>query len=63
MGLAAPAPLCYISGIMNKRTTVIVAGALLLGLVSATRNAAEQTPRSFQLIYHSDTRGYYRPCG
>lgn len=19
--------------------------------------------KSFQLVYHSDTRGYYRPCG
>jgi hypothetical protein len=48
---------------MNKRTTLIIAGALVLGLASATRDVAKQSPRSFQLIYHSDTRGYYRPCG
>lgn len=48
---------------MNKRTIIIAVGALVLGLASAGRDVARENPASFQLVYESDNRGYYRPCG
>lgn len=48
---------------MNLRTPIVVLGVLALGLATASRNGAEEKPRAFQLVYQSDTRGYYRPCG
>jgi hypothetical protein len=49
---------------MNSRLTIIAAFALALGVVAAGRNAAqEDAGPSVRLVYHSDTRGYYRPCG
>ncbi len=48
---------------MRKTTIAIVAGVVLAGLFSADRNVAQQNYQTLQLVYHSDTRGYYRPCG
>jgi hypothetical protein len=55
---------------MRKKTRWAVAGAALLGvLFTGTRPAQTGAAapaggtRDFQLVYHSDTRGYYRPCG
>jgi hypothetical protein len=36
--------------------------AIALGTIGASHIAAQEAP-SFHLVYHSDTRGYYRPCG
>lgn len=48
---------------MKKTSILIAALAALLGLAAAERNSAGQDYRSLQLVYHSDTRGYIRPCG
>ena len=48
---------------MNKTTIAIVTGIVLTGLFSAGRNVAQENYKTLQLVYHSDTRGYYRPCG
>jgi hypothetical protein len=47
---------------MMKRT-IAFAAALTLGLLAAGRDVAQEGYESFELVYHSDTRGYYRPCG
>jgi hypothetical protein len=36
--------------------------ALIAAAVLGTAHG-QQGYKSFQLVYHSDTRGYYRPCG
>jgi hypothetical protein len=38
----------------------VTAAAVTLFQVAASGQGGY---KSFQLIYHSDTRGYYRPCG
>jgi hypothetical protein len=48
---------------MKNTTFTIVAGIVLAGLLSPGRNVAQQDYCTLQLVYHSDTRGYYRPCG
>lgn len=55
--------MCYIHTIMIRRTLLVTAGAVLLGLFATGSNVAREKTRAFQLVYHSDTRGYYRPCG
>jgi len=43
----------------------VVAALVALVAVAAIHDRAESQQRykSIQLVYHSDTRGYYRPCG
>jgi hypothetical protein len=53
---------------MKKAITLIgiaVFFAAVFTLPQGTVNgqAGTQNFKSFQLVYHSDTRGYYRPCG
>jgi hypothetical protein len=55
--------MCYILRTMMKPASLIIAGAVCLALAAADRGGAGQEGRAFQLVYHSDTRGYYRPCG
>jgi hypothetical protein len=55
--------MCYIEQIMKKSTTIVAAICALVGLMAAESNVAQQEYRSFQLVYHSDNRGYIRPCG
>lgn len=44
-----------------KNAVSFVAFVLILG--TWMPKGSSQDYRSFQLIYHSDTRGYYNPCG
>jgi hypothetical protein len=46
---------------MNK--TLGISAALLALSGTPTAPALGDDARPFQLVYHSDTRGYYRPCG
>lgn len=53
-----------------KKKSILIAGVLALGLgvsggpENVVQGQAEgQGYASFYLVYHSDTRGYYRPCG
>ena len=48
---------------MNTRTMIITLAAAALALATPRHNVAQDETPSFQLVYHSDTRGYYRPCG
>jgi hypothetical protein len=43
----------------------VVAALVALVAVAAVHVWADsqQGYKSIQLVYHSDTRGYYRPCG
>ncbi len=43
----------------------VVAALVALVAVAADHDWAvsQQGYKSIQLVYHSDTRGYYRPCG
>jgi len=52
---------CYAPFIMNK--TLGIAAVLLALSWTSTAPALGDDARAFQLVYHSDTRGYYRPCG
>ena len=48
---------------MQKHTTVALVAVLLASTaMSVAQEASSPYPR-FQLVYQSDTRGYYRPCG
>ena len=64
--------MCYILATMRKPIHWLTAGAALFGLCFAqprpavpaqTAEPAPQGTHSFHLVYESDTRGYYRPCG
>jgi hypothetical protein len=50
-----------------SRMIRLLAAASILVLFSAATPVGQtgggQSFKSFQLLYHSDTRGYYRPCG
>ena len=50
-----------------SRMIRFLAAASILALFFAAAPAGQtgegQGFKSFQLVYHSDTRGYYRPCG
>ena len=50
---------------MKKTTMIAIAFGLAIAAAAgiAERNVAQTSPDGFQLIYHSDNRGYYRPCG
>jgi hypothetical protein len=39
----------------------VLAASVLTAL--AAQSSAPEGYKTFQLVYHSDTRGYYRPCG
>jgi hypothetical protein len=51
------------------KKSILVAAAVLVGSLSAVPGDVANGQmegsnyKSFQLVYHSDTRGYYRPCG
>jgi hypothetical protein len=48
------------------KTTVIAVSLCLLTAAVVVLNGparSQQGYKSFQLVYHSDTRGYYLPCG
>jgi len=55
--------MCYILPIMNQSMRWMAAAVVWAVLLVAGAEPAPGTSRSFQLVYHSDTRGYYRPCG
>ena len=47
-----------------KRMTAATAFALAIVLSAAgSAGPATDRARSIRLVYHSDTQGYYRPCG
>jgi len=48
---------------MDHSIRWIAAALLWTGLLVTGADPAPGTSHSFQLVYHSDTRGYYRPCG
>ena len=53
---------------MKKAITVIGIALFCTAVFAFPRGgvngqAGTQDFKSFQLVYHSDTRGYYRPCG
>ena len=43
--------------------TAVAAGLLPIVATLADQSDAGRGYKSFQLVYQSDTRGYYRPCG
>lgn len=48
------------------RKSMMMKVPALVGLAAVLVAGGEpkaQAERTFQLIYHSDTRAYYRPCG
>lgn len=48
------------------KTTLGITAAMVAWLALAPvpkAPASESGDRPFQLVYNSDTRGYYRPCG
>jgi hypothetical protein len=45
------------------KTTAVFLFGLVAILVAATAAQEPYAYQSFQLVYHSDTRGYVRPCG
>ena len=50
-------------GIMRKISAIITAVAAVVGVAALTPGRADESGRKFQLIFHSDTRAYYLPCG
>jgi hypothetical protein len=48
-----------------RRTTVATIAVVAVSAFAALggRTDDRQGVKSFQLVYQSDTRGYYRPCG
>jgi hypothetical protein len=48
---------------MKKAPLAVTALAASLLTALAVQSSAPEGYKSFQLVYHSDTRGYYRPCG
>lgn len=48
---------------MRKTTVATAMLAISLFGAIAVRSGDGGAYKTFQLVYHSDTRGYYRPCG
>ncbi len=48
---------------MHRKLLVTAVAALLVPLGAQEGPARDRRARPFTLVYHSDTRGYYRPCG
>jgi len=48
---------------MKKPFVVAALVALVAVAVIHDWARSQQGYKSIQLVYHSDTRGYYRPCG
>ena len=49
---------------MKKGINLVGAAVLFAAFLAFPGGTAgTQEFKSFQLVYHSDTRGYYRPCG
>ena len=48
-----------------RRMLVAAAAVMMLPVIATLADRAGDNPgyKSFQLVFHSDTRGYYRPCG
>ncbi|UCG52496.1 MAG: hypothetical protein JSW58_02795 [Candidatus Latescibacterota bacterium] len=47
---------------MRKRVFVTICIAVV-AVVAAVGRGADDSLRTVQFVYHSDTRGYYLPCG
>jgi hypothetical protein len=47
---------------MKINAISLTLAALLGGFLMPAKTTAP-APASFQLVYHSDTRGFYNPCG
>jgi hypothetical protein len=45
------------------KTTAVFLLVLFAILVACTATQRPYTYQTFQLVYHSDTRGYVQPCG
>jgi hypothetical protein len=48
---------------MYLRFLTVVSIAVLAVFLSSSRRSGEAGSRTVQLVYESDTRGYYLPCG
>jgi len=47
-----------------KKTAMAAAVLTISALAAlAVQSSGRSGYKSFQLVFHSDTRGYYRPCG
>lgn len=48
-----------------RKTLVAAAAVMILPVIASLADQSDKVRgyKSFQLVYHSDTRGYYRPCG
>ena len=48
-----------------RKSLVAAAAVIVLPVIASLAGQSDdgQSFQSFQLVYHSDTRGYYRPCG
>jgi hypothetical protein len=47
-----------------KRTAMAAAVVAISAFTALAVHSSDRGGyKSFQLVYHSDTRGYYRPCG
>jgi hypothetical protein len=48
-----------------RRAVMAAAAVVMIPVLAALAGQSYDRGggRSFQLVYHSDTRGYYRPCG
>ena len=44
-------------------TAVFLAAVFVFPRGTVNGQTGTQNFKSIQLVYHSDTRGYYRPCG
>ena len=48
---------------MITRNTIVIAVAAALAATVSLVVTAQDDGKPFALVYQSDTRGYYRPCG
>jgi hypothetical protein len=48
-----------------RKALVAAAAVVILPVIASLAGQSDEGRgyKSFQLVYHSDTRGYYRPCG
>lgn len=55
---------CERTVVLNHRWIITLTAGVIAAVAMFGETAESQgTYKSFQLVYHSDTRGYYRPCG
>jgi hypothetical protein len=53
---------CFEETNLKTASIVVLCAAVLIGL-SAPPLSTETGANTIQFVYHSDTRGYYLPCG